>query len=185
MTAPVERFREDDGQGRELVVYDRDDGKSAVQIEERRAGGVGVHGSWIANPLIAPDLCRAIFEGAGFLPPLMLGRPDLAAIRDAGGWVAFRGLRFRRAPGGGLTFAIGGKTETLSDPQARHLAAVAVAMADEGPDAGDLAATIRAGLPGDCEGAEDRGAVWEDVADAIASVLIERYRFTRREASDA
>ena len=179
----VERFREDDGQGRELVVCDRDDGKAGVQIEEPWRGDAGrVRGSWVADPLTAPDLCRAICEASGTLPPVMLGRPDLASARDADGWVSFRGLRLRRSEDGGVTFAVGGNSETLPPAQARRAAAVAVAMADEQPGAaGELAAVVRAALPPDLEGAEDRGQAWEDIADFLASVLVERYRFTRRE----
>jgi hypothetical protein len=130
---------------------------------------------------LAPDLCRAVFEASGSLPPVMLGRPDLAAVRDPGGWACFRGLQLRESPNGGVSFGIGGNLETLTAAQVRQMAAVAVAMADRETDAGDLAACIRAGLPADPERAEDRGEVWEDVADQIASVLIARYRFVRRE----
>jgi hypothetical protein len=128
---PVERFREGDGQGRELVVCDRDDGKAAVRIEEPRVPAGRVCVSWVADPLLAPDLCRAICEAAGTLPPVMLGRPDLAAVLDADGFASFRGLSARRSADGGVTFSVAGNSETLSAPQVRHLAAIAVALADE------------------------------------------------------
>ena len=127
-TQPAERFREDDGQGRELVVYDREDGKAALQIEGRRHGVRTADASWVADPAIAPDLHRAICEASGTLPPVMLGRPDLGPTPRT---FLFRGLDVSRSADGGVTFAIGGNRETLPPSQVRQMAATAVALADE------------------------------------------------------
>jgi hypothetical protein len=83
MTAgsPKAYFEQDDGHGRVLRVLARDDGKAAVQIKDAAGSGMTL-GSWIADPVTAPDLCRAIFEAARQVPPVMLGRPDLAEVED-------------------------------------------------------------------------------------------------------
>jgi hypothetical protein len=65
---PKEYFEEDDGQGRVLKVYGRGDGKAALLITDTN-GSAMVLGSWVADPLKAPALCRAIFEAAGQVPP--------------------------------------------------------------------------------------------------------------------
>jgi hypothetical protein len=81
MTAgsPKAYFEKDDGHGRVLKVLARDDGRAAVQIKD--ATGIGMTlGSWIADPTVAPDLCRAIFEAAGQVPPVTIGRLDVTAL---------------------------------------------------------------------------------------------------------
>lgn len=77
MTAgsPKAYFDQDDGHGRVLKVLARTDGRAAVQIKD--ATGIGMTlGSWIADPTVAPDLCRAIFEAAGQVPPVMPERRE-------------------------------------------------------------------------------------------------------------
>jgi hypothetical protein len=87
MTAgsPKAYFDQDDGHGRVLKVLARDDGKAAVQIKDAAGSGMTL-GSWIADPVTAPDLCRAIFEAAGQVPPVTIGRRelplDLAEVED-------------------------------------------------------------------------------------------------------
>lgn len=81
MTAgsPKAYFEQDDGHGRVLRVLARTDGRAAVQIKD--ASGIGMTlGSWIADPAVAPDLCRAIFEAAGQVPPVAIGRLDATAL---------------------------------------------------------------------------------------------------------
>jgi hypothetical protein len=83
--SPKAYFDQDDGHGRILRVLARDDGKAAVQIKD--ATGIGMTlGSWIADPVTAPDLCRAIFEAAGQKPPVTIERQelplDLAEVED-------------------------------------------------------------------------------------------------------
>ena len=86
------------------------------------------------DPLEIPGLTVALYKAAGQEPPVMLGRPDVAVLRGHEGWVRLRGLRVRRAAGGGVEFAIGGNTETLPDAMTRTCAAVAVALADAEPE---------------------------------------------------
>lgn len=59
-TAAMPYFEEDDGQGRALAVFARDDGKAAVQIEKHGNGIRAMLASFVADPLTAPDLCRAM-----------------------------------------------------------------------------------------------------------------------------
>lgn len=125
---PAEFFHEEDGQGRALRVCGRGDGKAVLQILEREGGGMTDLGSWLADPAVAPDLCRAIFEAAGAPPPVMLGRPALGPTPRT---FLFRGLDVSRSADGGVTFAIGGNKETLTAPQVRQMAATAVTLADE------------------------------------------------------
>lgn len=97
-----------------------------------------------------PELTARLCRACGIEPFVLIGRPDLGGARDQDGWVAFRGLRVRRAPDGGVSFAIGGNTETLPEATARQCAAVTVALADEeeldSAEVEDLAHAIRLGL---------------------------------------
>lgn len=173
----TEFFSEEDGQGRALVVYGRDDGKAVLQVLEREGGGMTILGSWLADPAIAPDLHRAICEAAGTLPPVMLGRPDLDSAQGGDGWISFRGLRLRRSLDGGVSFALGGNIETLPGAQARQAAAVAVALADEAEppaeEVDELTAVIVQGDP---------SAKFGPARVLARKILLARYR---REAAGA
>lgn len=98
------------------------------------------------DPLDIPEVTAAMYRACGQEPPVMLGRPDLNAMRDADGWVSIRCLRLRRATGGGVSFAIGGSMETITEAQARQCAAVTAALADkrdlEDDDVFELAAVL-------------------------------------------
>jgi hypothetical protein len=146
---PAERFREDDGQGRVLVVYDRDDGKAALRIEGRHHGVRTADASWVADPALAPDLCRAICEASGTLPPVMLGRPGLPADGTS---IEVAGFRLWAA--GGTVQYEADRTGELAPHAARQLAAVIVALADSVPvsepaEVEGLAAAIRADFQSD------------------------------------
>jgi hypothetical protein len=122
-----------------------------------------------------PEVARAMWAAYGQAPPVMLGRPDLDALRDRDGWIEFRGLRVRRAPGGGVSFAVGGNAETLPEAMARQCAAVTVALADERKDAADLAAVIRSEFPASGDGDEER--MYQLIAGrAAAKILADGYQ---------
>jgi hypothetical protein len=137
---------------------------------------------FFVDPLEIDEHARAMYEAAGVPSPVTLERPDLGPTPRTH---LFRGLDVYRSADGGVTFAIGGNRETLSASLVRQMAAVAVAMADEAPEAGDVAGFIRAALPAGLAAREDRGADWQELADWLGTELIKRYRFVKREPSDA
>lgn len=133
---PVERFHEDDSNGTSLVVYDRPDGKATLQLEDHGNGIACSRGYWIADPLTAPDLLRAICEASGTLPPVMLGRPEVPADGSPVDRMGFR----LRADGGKVQYEAD-RTGELYPGEARALAAMIVALADSvrpEPDPGDV-----------------------------------------------
>jgi hypothetical protein len=134
------------------VIFEDDD-KNELTF---RAGGGGAHlfvndeAGFAVTPDLLPDVIREMCEKAGTAAPVMLGRPDLDSIRDTDGSVPIRGLRLRESGDGGVTVSVGGNAETLSPAQARQAAAVAVALADESRDEGDVfvLASVMAKHPG-------------------------------------
>jgi hypothetical protein len=152
MTAdsPKAYFEQDDGHGRVLKVLARTDGKAAVQIKDAAGSGMTL-GSWIADPKTAPDLCRAIFEACGQVPPVMLGRPELPLD---GPPVKFGRWEFYRAADGGAGVSLDGRPWSGDAGTARQVAAWIAAVADAGgaepgPDDGEFElAAILARHPG-------------------------------------
>lgn len=167
---PKAYFDEEDGQGRALRVYTRDDGKAAVQVEDRT--GIGrVLASWVADPLTAPDLCAAICKAAGQEPPVMLARPDLEAMAGKDGAVRLGHLALYRTTDGEVAFAVHppgvvtGRAAVLTAAQARQAAAVAVALADlkDEPDPAEVDSLAMAVHGARCEGGD--GCEWAPTID--------------------
>lgn len=100
-----------------------------------KAAGKNGGESWVpVDALDIPEVTNAMWRACGQEPPVMLGRPDLGL--DLIHWpmeYKFRELAVRRSADGGVTFGIGGNSETLPPSQVRQMAAIAVALADE-PD---------------------------------------------------
>jgi hypothetical protein len=140
-------------------------------------GRVGV------DALDIPKLTVMLYRACGQEPPVMIGRPGLDSVRDADGWVSFRGLRVRRAAGGGVSFAIGGNTETLSEAMARQCAAVTVALADERADEEDLTALIRSEFPDSSDGDEEAMRAFDLIAERAAAKILADGRFGRTEGA--
>lgn len=139
-TAAKPYFEENDGQGRVLAVFARDDGKAAVKIERHENGIGGVLGSFVADPLTAPDLCRAICEAAGTVPPAMLGRPDIPEGTSGSPW---RDCELTVAVDGGKVRQMwrDGPSLSMTPAQARQHAAALVVLADQAdaePDAAEV-----------------------------------------------
>lgn len=117
------------GDGRTLVIGPSEEGTGSgwLKVEtEDDPDGPRAYLDGLDIPLVTAKL----WEATGALPPVMLGRPDLASARDAGGWVSFGGLRLRESGDGGVSFAMGESTVTLPAGMARQCAAVVVAIAD-------------------------------------------------------
>lgn len=124
-------FEEDDGAGRILTVHDMSlDGKALLQLST--AAHPAPLAGWMADPGDAPGLLMAIFDAAGAVPPVILGRPDLRGGRS----FQVRGVLIERVPGG-VRYSIGENAETITSPQARALSAYGVALADLPDDDGD------------------------------------------------
>jgi hypothetical protein len=124
-----------------------------------------------------PRVIREMSEAAGESAPVMLGRPDLDAMRDKDGWVRFRGLRLFRCADGSVSFAIGGNVENLPEGLARAAGAAAVALADEpGPaEVEELAHLIRLALyPG-----SDRIGLRPSESDKVAARAVLRAGYRR------
>jgi hypothetical protein len=133
------------GSGRKLIIGPTGgEGRCYLRVE---SGDDADGPSACLDGLDLPEIMVKACEAAGTAPPVMLGRPDVNAMRDARGWVSFRGVQLRESRDGGVSLGIGGNLETLSSAQARQMAAVAVAMADKPPEpdpaeVGEIAALI-------------------------------------------
>jgi hypothetical protein len=131
-----------------------DDDKNEMTFRSCSGGGahlcVNDEVRFTVTPDLLPDVIREMCEKAGTSAPVMLGRPDLDAMRGADGSVPVRGLRLRESGDGGVTVSAGGNAETLSPAQTRLFAAAAVALADESRDEGDVfvLASVMAKHPG-------------------------------------
>jgi hypothetical protein len=139
-----------DERGNELTIGTAEglDGVCWLRVERESRLADKWAPSAIVTGLEIPDVTNAMWRAAGQEPPVMLGRPDVDAMRDAGGWVSLGGVNLRESARG-VSVAIGGCLRTLSAAQTRQLAAVAVAMADEPPvpepdpaEVGEIAALI-------------------------------------------
>ena len=152
-----------------IEAHDHEEGLAAVVVQ----GAKPVY----VDALDIPEVTNAMHRAAGQEPPVMLGRPDLASARDGNGWIGFRGLQLRKSDDGGVTFSVGGNTETLTEAQARQCAAVVVALADGPPEpdpaeVDEIAALIYAGLyPGYAEPPGERA---RDAARAVLLRLRDR-----------
>jgi hypothetical protein len=99
-------------------------------------GGLG----FAVDPMEIPAITAKLYEAAGHQPPVMLGRPDLDAMRSSDGGIRFGDLLLCKTALGEVAFAVhpAGKTVTtfavLEAAQARLAAAATVALADEPPE---------------------------------------------------
>jgi hypothetical protein len=138
-------YRHEDGDYDWLTITEAVDRPGTALMRACR-NGVGVTATEIDG------IARAMWRACGLDSPVMLGRPNLDSVRDADGWVSFRGLRLRRSADDGVSFTIGGNMETLVVSQTRQLASVAAALTEGESDPGEvdeLAAEIRADFQSD------------------------------------
>jgi hypothetical protein len=152
---------EPDHDGAWLVAGECGQGDGYVEVHDGK-GGVA---QACPDPMEIPGLAVALYEASNLVPPVMLGRPDLRALGGEVGVISFRGLRLYRAATGGVSFAIGGNVETLTDAMARQAAAVAVALADSPEPDPDGVAVLSAVI----RDADERECDADDLARIILS----------------
>jgi hypothetical protein len=122
------------------------DGDGSRLTADRWHSGSGItlsidNGSLLdVDALEIPEITTAMYRACGHKPPVMLGRPDLDAMRGPDGSVRFGNLALYRTADGDIGFAVRlpgeahGVCALLPPAQARQAAAVAVALADEKPE---------------------------------------------------
>ena len=127
----------------------------------------------------AREICAAMHEAAGLPAPIMLERPELPKAWDD---VHIGGITVSRHSEPGLPIHTSGGHDDLSATQARQLAALLAALADEADAAKEqeavtkLRTIIRANLPGMA------GRSTDEAADDIARAILGGYDLTEREA---
>ena len=143
------------------------------------------------DALDIPEVTAAMYRACGQEPPVMLGRPDLDAMRGPDGSVRFGNLALYRTADGGIGFAVRlpgeahGVCTVLTPAQARQAAAVAVALADKEPepDPADVEALARAIHAGRCNLTVVPGACDDCRAGARSALLAGWNRPAEKQAS--
>lgn len=116
------------------VYADADGDQLAIEPGPHQTARIDAEAGVFVDASAIPAVTNALWRSCGIEPPVMLARPQLV---DPDHVTEFRALAVYRSSDGGVSFAIGGNTETLDQVTTRRMAAHAVAVADSPAPAED------------------------------------------------